>query len=319
MAEENGGSGSGGFDIFARNTTTTANNFTVHHTPVESLDDSCVSSLHRFDIQGNYDELKALRDSHYCNELVTDSDTFMTAWSQTSGGAADKVISGMTLIRREGNRGTLTIMVKMYQRGYVGGIDFEVVSKDIHYWRQLCSSNVPDLNIIRQWEVMKDNPSTLDYYYNYQYQDSKGEVKSIEEGATLALAQMIVRGVESYNEYVPTLTITYNLARHPTELADNYNAGSLLGKVVENSDLTLSGTGFNMPLGSDSGAASAISSFESLPGDAILCTADQLQGNADGSFTLTRCFSKFRAIEKELYRGAGGTYGPYDADPYGGQ
>lgn len=318
MADESTGGETGGetsFDIFQRTVAVTPNNFDVHHTQVESLDDSAVHSIHRFDLQGDYEDLKAVRDAHYCNEIVTDDDTFMTPWTQTSGGAADKVIIGMNLTRRDGGRGTLTIMVKMFQRGYVGGIDFEVVSKDIHYWRQLCDSNVPDLNIIRQWEVMKDDPAKLDYYYQFKYQTAQGSIQDIpQDTATLALAQMIARGVESYNEYVPTLTITYNLAAHPLILANDFVAGGLLGKVVQNSDLTLSGTGFNMPLGADSAGASPVSDFENLPGDAILCTADQLQGNSDGSYTLTRCFSKFRKVEKELYVGAGGSYGPYDSD-----
>lgn len=317
MAEETGTdteTGGESFDVFTRQVTVGPNNFEVHHTQVESLDDSAVFSLHRFDIQGNYDALKGIRDSYYCNQLVTDEDTFLTPWTQTSGGGADKIIVGMSLTRREGNRGTLTFSVKMFQRGYVGGIDFEVVSKDIHYWRQLCDSNVPDLKVIRLWEAMKDDTATLPYYYNFQYLDNQGSTQSIEAGtATMALAEMIKRGTESYNEYVPTLTITYNLAAHPLILADDFSAGALLGKVVQNSDLTLSGTGFNMPLGHDSGGASPISDFENLPGDAILCTADQLQGNSDGTFTLTRCFSKFRKVEKELYLGAGGTYGPYDS------
>lgn len=298
--------------IFERQVVDTENFRGTHHSVPEGVEDSATFSVHRIVMQGEYADLKAVRDEHYCNEVVTDTDTFLSDFTGCKG---DKVIVGMALNRKEGGRGELVITVKLYQRGYEGGIDFETVCKDIHYWRQLCETDVPDLAVIRLWEAMKDDAATVDYFYDFKYVDKNGGVRSIEsDTATYKLAEMIARGVESYNEYVPVLTITYNLAAHPTALDIDYKAGALLGKVVEASEITLNGQGLQNPVGTISGGISPVSDFEQIYEGKILCTADQCRINADGSCTITRCFTKFRAIEPELYIGAGGQYGPYDSD-----
>lgn len=300
-------------DIFERKVEDTENFSGVHHCVDDQLEDSATFSVHRIVMQGKYDDLKEVRDNHYCNELVTDNDTFLSDYAGCKG---DKIIAGMNLVRREGGRGILTITVKLYQRGYEGGIDFETISKDIHYWRQLCNENVPDLEAIRLWESMKENPETIDLFYEFKYLDKNGSTKEIgNDTPTRALAEMIARGVESYNEYVPVLTITYNLAAHPTSLGEqSYQAGALLGKVVDSTQITLNGQGFQNPVGTNSGGTSPVSDFEAIYEGQIICTADQCRCNSDGSYTITRCFTKFRAIEPELYIGAGGKYGPYDSD-----
>ena len=269
--------------------------------------------MHTFTLQGDYNELKTLRDEHYCSEVVTDSDTFLSDFNGCKG---DKVIVGMNLTRSVGMRGELAVTVKLFQRGYEGGIDFETISKDIIYWRQLCQTNVPDLSKISLWMQMKNDQATIPLYYAYKYLDENGEtneIKEAEDKPTYKLAGMIMRGVESFNEYVPTLTITYNLAAHPLVLGvSNFSAGKLLGKVVEANEITLDGQGFSICLGTNSGGISPVEDFVGMYEGKILCTADQIRINSDGSCTLTRAFTKFRQIEPELYIGAGGEFGPYD-------
>lgn len=300
-------------DLFSREITTTENERGVHGTTQESLSDSAPFSVHTFTLQGDYDELKALRDEHYCNEVVTDNDTFLSDFNGCKG---DKVIVGMNLTRSVGMRGELSVTVKLFQRGYEGGIDFETISKDIIYWRQLCQTNVPDLSKISLWMQMKNDQATIPLYYAYKYLDENGETKEIKEAEdkpTYKLAGMIMRGVESFSEYVPTLTITYNLAAHPLVLGvSNFSAGKLLGKVVEANEITLDGQGFSICLGTNSGGISPVEDFVGMYEGKILCTADQIRINSDGSCTLTRAFTKFRQIEPELYIGAGGEFGPYD-------
>ena len=300
-------------DLFNRNITTTENERGVHGTTQESLSDSAPFSVHTFTLQGDYNELKALRDEHYCNEVVTDSDTFLSDFNGCKG---DKVIVGMNLTRSVGMRGELSVTVKLFQRGYEGGIDFETISKDIIYWRQLCKNSVPDLSKISLWMQMKNDQATIPLYYAYKYLDENGETKEIKEyddKPTYKLAGMIMRGVESFSEYVPTLTITYNLAAHPLVLGvSNFSAGRLLGKVVEANEITLDGQGFSICLGTNSGGIAPVEDFVGMYEGKILCTADQIRINSDGSCTLTRAFTKFRQIEPELYIGAGGELGPYD-------
>ena len=300
-------------DLFSRDITTTMNERGVHGTMQESLSDSAPFSVHTFTLQGDYNELKALRDEHYCNEVVTDNDTFLSDFNGCKG---DKVIVGMNLTRFVGMRGELSVTVKLFQRGYEGGIDFETISKDIIYWRQLCQTNVPDLSKISLWMQMKNDQATIPLYYAYKYLDENGETKEIKEAEdkpTYKLAGMIMRGVESFSEYVPTLTITYNLAAHPLVLGvSNFSAGKLLGKVVEANEITLDGQGFSICLGTNSGGISPVEDFVGMYDGKILCTADQIRINSDGSCTLTRAFTKFRQIEPELYIGAGGEFGPYD-------
>ena len=300
-------------ELFSRDITTTENERGLHGTPQESISDSAPFSVHTFTLQGDYNELKALRDEHYCNEVVTDNDTFLSDFNGCKG---DKVIVGINLTRSVGMRGELSVTVKLFQRGYEGGIDFETISKDIIYWRQLCQTNVPDLSKISLWMQMKNDQATIPLYYAYKYLDENGETKEIKEAEdkpTYKLAGMIMRGVESFSEYVPTLTITYNLAAHPLVLGvSNFSAGKLLGKVVEANEITLDGQGFSICLGTNSGGISPVEDFVGMYEGKILCTADQIRINSDGSCTLTRAFTKFRQIEPELYIGAGGEFGPYD-------
>lgn len=302
-------------ELFSRDITTTENERGVHGTTQESLSDSAPFSVHTFTLQGDYNELKAMRDEHYCNEVVTDNDTFLSDFNGCKG---DKVIVGMNLTRSVGMRGELSVTVKLFQRGYEGGIDFETISKDIIYWRQLCLNNVPNLSKISLWMQMKNDQATIPLYYAYKYIDENGATQEIKEGEdkpTYKLAGMIMRGVESFNEYVPTLTITYNLAAHPLVLGvSNFSAGKLLGKVVKANEITLDGQGFSNCLGTKSGGISPVEDFVGMYYGKILCTADQIRINSDGSCTLTRAFTKFRQIEPELYIGAGGDFGPYDVN-----
>lgn len=309
-------------DIFDRGISGAITDYTqLHGISRETIQDTAQYKVHRWFIQGDFESIRALRDKHYCNELVSSDDTIIH--NPDAGlGDMDVVIIGMEIDKAEGNRAILTITTKAFSRGYEGGIDFEVVAKDIHYWRQLCKTGVPSLKSILLWEQMKDNPETIDKYYVFKYVDAQGEEQEIQEGTpTRALAEMIARGVESYNEYVPTLVITYNLAKYPTKLplGKKFEAGALLGNVISNvNEIYIGGdSSFQIPIGESvneyTAEDSPVEIFWNLFGEGkVICTADQVRMNSDGSCTVTRGFSKFRQIEPELYVGGGGSYGPYD-------
>lgn len=295
---------------------------TIHGIAPETLEENAQYAIHRWSFQGDMAFILDLKNKHYCNELVTEDPMF----SLVEGVNADVVIIGMSIDKREANRAILTITTKAFFRGYEAGIDFEVVSKDIHYWRQLCTNDKPDLKIIGLWEQMKDNPETIEKYYAYKYVDSSGNEAEIPDNtATRTLAGMMMRGVESYNEYIPTLTISYNLAKHPNRLLDDYEAGALLGRIMDSPSELLLGSygaemGFDTPIGDRVATYNPVDTFWEMfdSSGKIICTADQMRCNSDGSYTITRCFSKFRQIEEELYIGGSGTYGPYDEGTSGG-
>lgn len=303
-----------GATLFDRSVVTQAG---MHAMFNESISDSAAGSVHTITMQGNYDSLKEMHDGHYCNEVVTDQDQFL---KDLVSGSGDKLIVGMTLQRNEGNVGTLTVNVKLFNRGFYGCMDFETVQKDIRTWRCM-ESDHPDLGIINLWEQMKESGDTakIDLYNAFKYEDGNGEEQEIpKDSTTRKLAEMMKRGVETYNEYVPTLQITYNLGQHPSFIAQNFKAGALLGKVVEMSDVLLEGQGFQTALGTNSGGGSITTDFQSMPPSdgVIVCTGDNIQGNADGSYTITRSFSKFRKVEGHLFMKASGgaleSPGPYD-------
>ena len=301
-------------ELFNRAWDETPNNTAVHHSRAETLEVNVPYSVHQFTLQGNYDELRALIDSNPVGSMAY-GDTFIANSEGVT--TSDNIIYSANLVRKNGKRGEATFVVRSFPRVFMAGLDFETVTKDIHFWRAGETQDKPDLAIIRQWEVMKDEPMTLPLFYAFKYQDSTGAEKEIpKDTATYALAEMIMRGVESYNEYVPVLTITYTFAKNPTLLGIGNSSGggandalNMLGRVVKTSEITLAGF---VPLGADTGAADMVSQFSSLPQvKEILCTGSQMQGNSDGSFTLTQTFAGFVYIEKELYAGAGGKYGPW--------
>lgn len=324
MAEdtgETGGTTGGGNEtesvpaIFSRSVHTSAG---MHQTIAESIEDNAVYSVWNLTWEGNYDTCKATRDAHYCGELVTGDATFIRNPAEISNHPYDIVISGMSLRRTAGNRGTVTFVVKAFHRGYEGNIDFERIDKDIHTWRQSCKQNVPDLSIIMCWEKEKEL-GNIDRYKNYKYVDAEGNEKTIEENTPeRCLAEMIYRGVESYPYFVPVLNVTITFAKHPVELNIEGGAkcGALLGHEVSSSDILPNG--FSIPYGAISGGTSPLQDFEALQGDIIICNSDRLQCNSDGSYTLTRTFAKFWDYEKELYIGASGQkFGPADPEASG--
>lgn len=131
---------------------------------------------------------------------------------------------------------------------------------------------------------------------------------------TAKLAEMILnKGIEYFPEYTPTLNITYTLAAHPAQLGiEDFKPGMYLGCVIPDNLLVLTGKGFDRPIGSISNYPSPVNDFITMYDGVNVCTGDQLRCNSDGSYTLTRAFTKYRAVEPELYVGAGGVYGPYD-------
>ena len=294
-------------NVFDRTLYAERNGRALHRTMDETLEENAIYAVHAISWEGDYADCKAMYDQHYCNEDCS-ADSFIGNASGRYG--IVKVMVAKSLRHKIAGRGIVTFTVKAYNKGYEGNVDFERVERDIHCWRALCSKDVPKLDIVKLWERNLDI-DRQDLWAEFKYVDSSGAVQEITDKSTKALCGMIYRGVESYPEYYPVLNITINFARHPAALGLRIKNGALLGKVVHASEMIPDG--YQIPIGEISASPSPANDFEMLSGDFILCTADKLQCNGDGSYTLNRSFMKCRQIEQELYIGApNAEYTPYD-------
>ena len=87
------------------------------------------------------------------------------------------------------------------------------VPKDVRTWKP-DEGKAPDLTIIQFWEGMKESEPNL--YSQYKYREpppegseegTLGEVKTIPEGNTKKLAEMIYKGINTYTIHAPCITI----------------------------------------------------------------------------------------------------------------
>ena len=300
-------------ELFDRTLYSETNGRDLHRTMDETLEENCVYAIHAISWEGDYDACKRMYDYYYCNQNVSSDDPFVLPnWA---GFEMVKVITNKSLRHKVAGRGTVTFTIKCYNKGYEGNIDFERVDRDIHCWRALCSTEKPILSQVKLWErnLEIDRP---DLWEALKYVGESGDVVEITDPPTRTLCGMIMRGVESYPEYYPVLNVTITFAKHPCALGvtvdgSEFKAGALLGKVVTQNGILPDE--YFIPLGDTSANPSPETDFIQLEGEHILCTADKLQMNGDGSYTLNRAFMKCRQIEPEIYIGApGAEFTPYD-------
>lgn len=294
--------------LFDRTLYSETNGRDLHRTMDETLEENCVYAIHAISWEGDYDACKVEYDANYCNMDVSDENTFVVAASGKY--PMVKVIVNKSIRHKVAGRGTVTFTIKCFNKGYEGNIDFERVDRDIHCWRALCSTEKPILSQVKLWErnLEIDRP---DLWEALKYVGNDGDVVEITDPPTRTLCGMIMRGVESYPEYYPVLNVTITFAKHPCALGLTFKTGALLGRVVKYEDILPEE--YDMPLGETSGSPSTATDFKQLEGEHILCTADKLQMNGDGSYTLNRSFMKCRQIEPEIYIGApGAQFTPYD-------
>lgn len=185
--------------------------------------------------------------------------------------------SSVNVRRRVANIGTCVIVYQALYNLAVSGLEITVVSKPIKSWKA-DDESAPDLGQIEQWEMQKDDNYAA--YAAYKYDGT-----TVMTGNTLKLAQMIFKGIESYSEYVPviTLTITYY---NGTGMPD---FGEILGMQVtpEIPDECTD------PLGN-------FASYVMMK-DHWVGTADRETGNNDGTFTRVLQWSGFDHVNEDLY------------------
>ena len=230
------------------------------------------------------------------------------------GGADDDwgtpYIGSVQAPRRQGKTWTMQVTVVQLRKVFIWTLSFAEVSKDIRTWRQNVPStdgepnpSVPDLSKLAQWERAKDIQDWDDY-------DAFKTVDGVAlQDATLELAKMIKKGIESYTIHTPVPTLTM---RYYDEIT---NTGKLL-------DCYLS----SLPTGPEGWTELGGADIQSQLNDLTynhntgipdlgtisyqwLCVADKANPNGDGSSTRTIQFMRVDSVEEKLYAQADAAYG----------
>jgi hypothetical protein len=204
--------------------------------------------------------------------------------------------------RRQGKTWMMQITVVQLRKVVIWTLDFAEISKDIRTWRQEAQPpgaepdpSIPDLSKIAQWERAKDIQDWDDYD---AFKTVDGEKL---KDATLELAQMIRKGVESYTIHtpVPTMTMRYYdeitdtgklLDCYLTSLPNGPEGWTELGGA--NIQAQLQDLTYNHNTG--------IPDIGTIPYN-WLCVADRAAPNGDGSSTRTIQFMRVDRVEDKLY------------------
>jgi hypothetical protein len=212
-------------------------------------------------------------------------------------------ISNIAAPRRAGKTWTMAVTITQLRKVVQWTIDFAEIDKDIRTWRQNIQSldddkeqsEIPDLVKLAQWERAKDIQDWTDY------DDFKTVDGDELEDATLELAQMIKRGIDSYTIHtpVPTMSFMYYdgvsgtgklLDTYLTELPAGPQGWTELGR-AEMWEQMNALTYQDAPSWSTDGTISY----------KWLCVADKAVPNGDGSYMRTIQWMRVDKVEDKLY------------------
>lgn len=232
---------------------------------------------------------------------------FFTPWS---GAGADKLPAGgsntstlgwsypfasaASIRREEGGVGVLELTITQARVQGVWGLDFAEVSKPIISWRTpgtprsyTGSGKVPDVATVRAWQKLGAANPAADDYVNFRVDGVK------MSGATLKLAQMIYRGIESYVVYVPVVTWQCRVFEPPD--ISIFPMGQQLD-------------GISAPHGiPDLGEKQFVDNINGLVSPWTtepyiwVRTANKVSTNADGTFTWLMQFTAAEKADSDLY------------------
>lgn len=210
-------------------------------------------------------------------------------------------VGGVQAPRRAGKTWTMNVTVVQLRKCVLWTLDFAEIQKDIRTWNQNLPTSdntpnpdTPDLSKLAQWERAKDIQDWDDY-------DAFKTVDGEElKDATLELAKMIRKGIESYTIHTPVPTMTM---RYFDEIT---GTGALLDKYL--STLPNGPSGWEELGGAD--IHTQLNDLTYLHGDfggygtityKWLCTADKSTPNGDGSCTRVVQFMRVDSVEENLY------------------
>lgn len=210
-------------------------------------------------------------------------------------------VGGVQAPRRAGKTWTMNVTVVQLRKCVLWTNDFAEIQKDIRTWHQNLPTSdntpnpdTPDLSKLAQWERAKDIQDWDDY-------DAFKTVDGEElDGATLELAKMIRKGIESYTIHTPVPTMTM---RYFDEVS---GTGALLDKYL--TSLPNGPEGWEELGGAD--IQTQLNDLTYQHGDfggygtmtyKWLCTTDKSTPNGDGSSTRVVQFMRVDSVEENLY------------------
>lgn len=233
--------------------------------------------------EGTYAKCKAIQKGHLPGRTDSCQD-IEDVWPDAAGPQPTVFCASASTRRKPGGLGICRIVYQALFNAVTTGLEISEVSKPIKSWKADDASDAPDLGKIQQWEEQKDENYAA--YAAYKYDGT-----NVMTGNTLKLAQMIFKGIESYSEYVPviTMTTTYYSGAFP---ADAKSVGEELGKEVSPvvpSGCTIVG----------GGNPSAVLPTQLKP--KWVGTGDRATTNNDGTMHRVQQWSGFDHVEEDLY------------------
>ena len=135
-------------------------------------------------------------------------------------GAAGRV-AAVSATRQNGGLGTLELTMSERETTEVWNLDFMEIQKPIRAWHADAENEEdrPDLFALASWERLKDLDGAWKAYQGF-YTSTEMSSSTQLTGATLTLAQKILKGVEAFNVYAPILTmmvLSFNASKSRTQ------------------------------------------------------------------------------------------------------
>lgn len=211
-------------------------------------------------------------------------------------------VAGVQAPRRAGGVWTMQVTVAQLRKAVLWTLDFAEIQKDIRTWMQNTAtdgaqpdSSIPDLTKLAKWERAKASREDANYD---EFKTVDGEAL---ENATLELARMIKKGIESYTIHTPLPTMTFRYFDGVS------GTGELLDKYLDK--LPTGPKGYQ-----EIGGQSMVEQLDTLKIQHLdgsggvgtisyrwLVVSDKATPNGDGSYTRVVQFMRVDGVEGNLY------------------
>ena len=185
-----------------------------------------------------------------------------------------------------------TVQTTKFIKKAVWGVDFHQLSKNILTFTFPGETQAQlDARVtkIRGWEVLRDRNQIPDYLaYKYITYNEQGEEMGVAAltGNDLEIAKKIQKGIQTYNRYYPTITLTRTSDEPFTDD---------LGSIGKQSTPSIKGGGWTTHGNSDQVKA-ALSMMKYW-----VKTADNIITNPDASFTRREQWTGMDDLDQDLY------------------
>lgn len=236
--------------------------------------------------QGPYNKLKEkLKDVQIGHQADKEDTSELPEGGSDTQGAAFGMPRYATaqLVRTAGGLGRLSIVIVQNVRLCAWQLDWAEVSKPILTWKAdaVNEQDRPDLAKIAQWKAQGEDSQA--------FQALKIEDKALE-GNTQKLAEMILKGIENYPRYAPTITCTLTVDAPP--LISDYQIGKIITPEAPYGCASFGNKGVDTVLNSFTDHGRAVQ---------WIITESRVSQNNEGGFLWVITWQACDAIEECLY------------------